>query len=370
MSQSTEISKQAVYDDRCFTQTPKYAVNLSGTSINNSPFQAISANASQMSFQIQIPSETVYVSRDVQLTSDCYLAVNVTVAGTFAAGDPVLRFGQDCALSVYPIHCLTNTISATINNSTVTTNNADTMFEVLRMTDMGKNRRSRTTPTYLDTYASYNSAYGALNNPLGSYANSVSNEDMPNGAYYNVQFTMPDGSALPVSASPAYTSNGIAVNTDANGIPIGTVQAGPVLAPTYPLFIKFTSTEQILLSPFIFSGDEDSTGLFGIQNIQLLYTFSNPAITGLNGRVLRSTNVGGRTINSVNYNTGVTNIWGRSTVNVVTISPPLSLPLPPSSCVPYLEFPRFVSRVSGLSAGAYQSYGIASSNTITLPCIP
>jgi hypothetical protein len=375
MSQSSEILKLAVYDDRCFSVEPKYAVQLGGTAVTNTPFRVIGANNQQLSFQAQISSEGVYVDRSILLTASAYLSVQVAVAGTFAVGDPVAVWGNDMALSVYPLHTLTNTISATINNTTITTNNADTMYEILRLVDMEKSRAQSTCPSYLDTYANYDDGYLALNSPLNGFANAVSPDRVPNGAYYNVAFTNAAGVDLLTLYNPAgpntfVDSLGQTITFNAQGIPVGTNNATPALIRTYGLYFRFTSTEQVLMSPFIFSADEDRQGMAGIQNIQLLYTMNNPGmINAANGRVLRTTSRGGRTFSALAYNSTKTS-YTDGVINVTTISPPMSLNagLPAVSMVPYLENPRYVTNfntplIPGINSGV-------ATQTITLPSIP
>lgn len=370
---SADIEKLAVFDDRIVQSRPKYAVEKGALSLTNSPFNAIAANGSQHTYQIQVPSENVFVDRAVDWTSVCYLAVNVAVAGAFNAGDIVLRFGRDCALAPFPLHSLTQTLTATINDTTTTMNTNDVLREVLRLTDLKKNREQRTCPTYLDTFQNYNDADGALNSPLNGYSNAVSADSVPNGAYYDVWFTDATGNQL--SGAGNYTSGGVLVNY-VNGVPVGTNQAGGALATSYPIFIAFRSTEKVILSPFIFSDiHEDETGLFGVQNIQLVFNMNTPQLTGLNGRVLRSTSQGGRTLSNLSYNTqasvnGNQSPFGGSVVNVQFLTPSLDLALPPKSVVPYMEFPRYVSAVNGLNIAPQSMATGVQSQTITLPQIP
>jgi hypothetical protein len=62
------ISKIAVYDPRLQQDEPAYAVQKGALSVSVAPFQAISANSSQMTFQVLVPSLNVFVDRKLQLS--------------------------------------------------------------------------------------------------------------------------------------------------------------------------------------------------------------------------------------------------------------------------------------------------------------
>ena len=63
------IAKIAVYDSRLIQDEPVYAVQKGALSVSVAPFQAISANSSQMTFQVLVPSLNVFVDRKIQLST-------------------------------------------------------------------------------------------------------------------------------------------------------------------------------------------------------------------------------------------------------------------------------------------------------------
>ena len=365
---SADIEKLAVFDDRIVQSRPRYAVEKGALSVTNSPFSAIGLSASQQTYNINVPSENVFIDRAVEWSSTCALQFQVTIANDPAlVGQPVVVFGRDCALSAFPLHSLTQTLTATINDTTTTMNTGDVLYEVLRLTDYKKNRAQRTCPTYLDTYKSYDRAFGAVNNPLGDFSTACDSGSVPNGAYYNVYFTDATGQAL--------TGNGVYNDGTNNinytqGVPV--VTGAPITS--YRIFVRFRSTEKIVLSPFVFSDTHESdTGLFGIQNIQLVMNMNSPSQTATSGRVLRSTTRAGRTISQVAYNATVSggSPFTDSRVNVQFLTPSLDIPLPPKSVVPYMEFPRFIYNQSFSTPIAIGGTATGvQSQTITLPQIP
>ena len=374
---SGDIEKLAVFDARIVQSRPKYAVEKGALSLTNAPFNAIAATTSQHTYNIYVPSENVYVDRGLLWSSDCFMSFTTAVAGApLVVNTPLVQYGVDWSLRSFPLNALCSTLTATINDTTSVINTQDVLNEVLRLTDYKKNRLQRTCPTMLDKYASYNDAYGAVNNPIGGYENATDFSEVPNGAYYDVVYTAQNGTLLGGTlAAPQVIRNGaiqppltpiapvaggnayIAIN----GIPCSDgVNAGP-----YTIFTKWRSTEKLVLSPFTFADvHEWDTGLFGINNIQLVMNLrSDPS------RTIRSTTKNGRTISAVAYNTAPTNgAFQNSVVNVQFLTPSLDVPLPPKSVVPYMEFPRYIS--TGFQAISAGQSAQLQSQTITLPQIP
>jgi hypothetical protein len=68
-----EIEKIAVYDARIIQDPPKYAVQKGALSVSTSSFQANAANASQLSFQVLVPSLNVFTDRKIELNSSAYV---------------------------------------------------------------------------------------------------------------------------------------------------------------------------------------------------------------------------------------------------------------------------------------------------------
>jgi hypothetical protein len=254
--------------------------------------------------------------------------------------------------------------------------NTDSVLqEVLRLTNYKKNRVARTCPSMLDKYASYNDAFLAVNNPLASFLDATEAAEVPNGAWYDLIFTKPDGSAL--GAGPGYYLSGSLAVGFVNGIPVRTGTAGlPVVPPVegayvvdgvqaYPLFIRFRSAEKLVLSPFIFADSAEwETGLWACNNIQIVANFRSSV-----ARVIRSTTAGGRTLSAVGFNTSVPSPFNDAKLNVQYLTPSLDVPLPPKSSIPYLEFPRYVTTATATSVDAGGKFDVRS-QTIVLPQIP
>ena len=376
---SADIEKMTVMDGRIVQSRPKYAVEKGALSLTNAPFNAIAATQSQMTFNVYVPSENVFVDRKVQWSVGCYQQFTVKkcvpatgLATVWASANVVITPGVDFALTAFPINSLCATLQATINDTTVILNSQDVLKEVLRLTDYKKNRLVRTSPTMLDKYTSYNDAYGANNNPLGAYNDSTDYDNVQNGAYPSLWFTDSAGNINPATYSGGTDLSGATYAIGcATGVPIVTVTGGSV-QPGYalPIYVYWEATEPIVLSPFVFSDHcEWETGLFGINNIQLVANLQPASQL----RTFRSTWQNGRQIvpGSIAFNSSVSGgVFKNTTLNVQFLTPSLDVPLPPKSVVPYMEFPRYISNASNGASLAPGASVQLQSQTITLPTIP
>ena len=380
---ASESSKFTVYDDRIIQSKPEYSVFKGGESVTNTPFRAISANSSQINFNCNVPSPNIFVDRAVDWTCTTALSFlvkitnggsNANIPNTVGASSyPVVTFGTDCSLSAFPNHAMTQTMTGTINDVVVSMNTAELLAQLLRLTDYQKNLHQRTCPAMLDNYAKYDDGFQSNNSPLNSYYCSAPNSYSTNGSYGKLAFCDPNtGLALPLvgaGSNSSYTFGGVQVWFD-GGIPQcgngnGTACTGlnTALAAGIPVGVIFTSTEKLVLPPFIFSDSQEmSTGLFGINAFQIIMNLTSS--DGIQ-RLIRSTTKNFRAISNVAF-AGNTPI-SKSVLNVIFITPNLSVPLPAISSVPWLEAPRYTTAVTSMLAGTSQ---VVSSNNIVLPCIP
>jgi hypothetical protein len=363
---AADIEKFSVYDPRVYSKPSAYAVEKGSLSLTNSVYKAISATASQHNFNITVPSQNVFVDRAIQWTSYFYLSFTVPSAGLAGVvGDPVVQFGRDCALTALPLHSMVQTSQASINDTSVILNTSDVLLEILRLTDYKRNRMARTAPTMLDRYGSYNDAYQAVNSPLASYLDFVTEGEMPNGAWADIQFV--DANGAPLGAA-AYVSGGVTVNTVLLGgqyYPVRTLQGGGAEPASYPIFVKCRSSENLVLSPLIFAdGFEYSTGLFGINAIQVVLNMKSDV-----SRVLRYSTGAGRVLQNVALYSVQGSPFSGSELAVQFLTPSLDLQLPAKSSIPFQQFPRYITTNQGVTIAAGAQTEINSS-TVTLPSIP
>jgi hypothetical protein len=399
---SADIEKVAVFDSRIVQSRPKFAVDKGALSVTNAPFQALSQTSSQHTYSVQVPSETTFVDRAVNWSSQVGIAITIT--GTFVAGSTYTIGQQGTSTATtdsfwgwcaFPLQSLTSTIQATINDTNVVLNSSDVLKEVLRLVDIRANTLQRTTPTKLDTYASALDDARFVNSTYGSYLNSgVIQEEAPNswawtsgdarygGSTYTPYVTQSSGSAVVMNTAIAVSTGSTASWTAVGGGTTSTLQfnydgsltlvVATANITSFTIYVAPYFTEKLVLSPFVFSDiHERDTGLFGIQNIQFVMNMRNPADCRLvRQRQNSAYSSGGNAsyVVSSAYNTAGST-FQNSRLDVVFLTPSLSLPLPPKSVVPYMEYPRYITSNAG-TIGSGATNQTFSTQTITLPQIP
>jgi hypothetical protein len=357
-----DVSKYSVVDPRIVQQKPKYAVEKGALSITNQTFSAIANSASQQTFQVQVPSENIFVDRAVDWENEASVVVTLAYGATAGAGSlpaggtgpgPLFTPGVDFSLAPFPITQSVSTLQSTINDQSLSINMADVLPQVLRLADLSKTRMVRTCPTMLDRYYDVKSAAIYANSPVGGWDKAFASDEVPNGAWDTLEFYVPSvaGSGGPIQVVGGLPYRG------------GTGAAGG--AGTLNVGVRFRTVEKLVLPPFIFADEHQlSTGLFGVQNMQFTMNFNQP------GRSLRivpkadvTPTVAWDAANSANGSP-----FSTAKVQVQFLTPSLDVPLPAKSIVPWMEFPRYISPVASSES---VSGGFAlQSQTITLPLIP
>jgi len=382
---ASEVSKYSVFDPRIIQQKPKFAVEKGASSISNVSVQAQTADSSSCQFNVQVPSENVFVDRAVQWQATAVAVITVALtAGTLdiPAGTPLTGL---IAPAAFPLHQAVNQMSATINDATVTMNTQDVLPQVLRLADLADSRRQRTCPTMLDRYAKYPDSRIVKNTPLLAWDETKNSDEVANGGFNGFYFATDDTGVTPAVgtiAAPVTAGNVRYVNGQPQLAADLNVAAA---ARTLTFYAVVSSVEKLLLSPFMFADqDELSTGLFGVQNFQVQMNMApSPARAfraSLDTTLFRVET--GKALDASfsaltttwSQNGGKSDLWvTQPSLAVQFLTPSLDVPLPPKSIVPYQEYPRYISTPS-VAVPASTSLLTAgtqlTSNTITLPNIP
>jgi len=385
---AAEIEKFSVFDPRIIQTRPKYAVEKGALSVSNVSFQAQTADLSSCQFNVQVPSENVFVDRAVEWQGVQVATLTVLLTAPAGIDIPANTPLQGLvAPAAFPLHQSTTQMSATINDATVTVNTQDVLPQILRLSDMRDARRQRTCPTMLDRYAKYPDSSVVSNSPLLTWSETAESDSVANGGFNGFYFATNAGGATPQPVLGAGTPTGGVGGSDPgtvsylNGQPYLTLALARTQTRVLTFYVAVASVEKLLLPPFIFSDQrESSTGLFGVQNFQVQMNLTGPS------RVFRVSTTK-TVLNSVG---GVlapfsapTLAWGagsfsgpwvtKPSLAVQFLTPSLDVPLPPKSIVPYMEFPRYITTPGDViaSSATYLSAGSdLQSQTITLPNIP
>lgn len=363
MSLMPEIQKVPVLDSVLNSQEARYAVAVGASQVTNTPYTNNNGSSTSIQqFMVQSPDYSTRVERGMDWSAYIYLSFVCTVTGAFAVNDPVCVMGRDIALAPYPLGTLINQNVVQINNSSISLDTGLLSRELLRLSDRDQSRLMKTCPAMLDRYASMNDAYGAINNSMASFLDSTDAMHVPNGAWPDFDFTDPTGAVL--SGAGTYTSGGININY-VNGVPVGTSNGG--LSTVYNIFVRFRSSEKLMISPFAFSDQyEWDTGLFNVQNIKVQMTLQAPSV----GRTIRNATSNGRTLSALAFNSTATNgAIQESQLNVLFYTPRDVSSQPKQSVVPYMEYVAQAVQSSNAAMASGASSTIVS-QTIQLSGTP
>ena len=161
---SSDYKTVLITDDRIanLTDSISYAVVKGAQQITTAQFKATTQSQSSIVFNVVVPSLETVIDRRVMIRS----TITLKITGYAAVDHNLINYGTRDCLAPFPLHQLINTMSATINNNTVSCNTRDVLPAVLRMLDNRELARyNNTTPVMYDTYLNYKDmAVSGVNN--------------------------------------------------------------------------------------------------------------------------------------------------------------------------------------------------------------
>ena len=294
---SSDFEKVLVLDDRLGAITDKisYAVTQGGQNITSASFKAISETPQAQIYNIQVPSLETILDRRVLWSSRVTLKVSMGAMGRGTAADKsgisanefLVNYGVTDALAAFPLHSLVNTMSATINNNTVTTNMQDVLPLLLRMLDPEELAKYEGhTPTTLDYLASYKDGCDRMDFILGTagaadtirpvvYTPANAEADLSGntrvfGTKTQKFISYPnnvlgfDQNRIAGSSHNHKPRGTWSINRIYGKDSAGLIQA--VLLADEDVYVEFDVCEPLLLSPFTL-GQPDHPGFYGISNL-------------------------------------------------------------------------------------------------------
>ena len=170
MSTSADFERILMKDDRigCITDQIKYGVLKGGQNVTSQVFNAISKSTSAHVFNIAVPSLETIISREVLWAVQLTFQINVANGRAQYPGMFAVNYGVTDSLAPFPLHQLVNTMTATINNNSVSMNVQEVLPALLRMCDIDELAEyDSTTPTTLDYLASYRDGVEPLKYQIG-----------------------------------------------------------------------------------------------------------------------------------------------------------------------------------------------------------
>ena len=358
-------------------------------------FTATTQSASSIVFNIQIPSENIVIDRHLLMQSTITLDLTLSsslIDGFNATPAPksvlVFDYGLTDSLQVFPLNSLCTTQQMSINNATVSQNTKDILPMLLRMYDRRKlNRYNSLCPSLPDSfYSEYISGLGASNNVLSGYNNQSLDEDfVPRGAF-PVQI-------LNVIHSYQY-NDGTAYQTVYDS---SLVMIESTIYNKWEIVIQFTTTEPfICLPPWINTNSNNQAGLVGVNNLSCnfnidstcsrVFSTANKFISnialGATSTAMTTpdlTSIETITINGNDYIAYTSTTAGSSInafqssqllFNFLSLQPEQYKKISSKNCVPYLDYPRYLSSQQSTVTIASKGSSTLTSQSLQLNQIP
>lgn len=249
---SQDIKTVLVKDSRIrdITSELTYGVESGASSNTYQSFNAVSVGKSSLVFNVQVPSESIIVSRELLLKTTISVKIKITKV---PVGHTAFNYGVTDSLQAFPFNSLCSTLSAQINNTNVSVNLQDVLPSLLRMNDSRHlYRYNGMTPSLPDqAYKLFSDGVLANNSPLSGY----------NNASYDVD-------QLPRGAHPV-TIGTIDHKIDGGGSDNSLVSTN--LDDSWEIPLDVEVCEPLFLSPFIF-GDSpyNKQGFVGLNALNLV----------------------------------------------------------------------------------------------------
>jgi len=342
---SETFEKILVKDDRlgCITPKVKFQVLKGGQNITCQPFKAISETKASHVYNVTVPSLETIISREVLWQST--VTLKITTTNKFDE-DFAVNYGVTDALAPFPLHSLVTTMTATINNNTVSQNIMDTLPILLRMVDAEEFAKyDCMTPTALDYLADYKDGVHRMEFQLdqneggglcaflrgttepattGSTTQSTRTTSFISHPNNSLSFDMNRPAATAYYHKPRGAWKLEALYAlDSSG-----TRKIPIRTDTV-VYAQFRVTEPLLMSPFIFGSGYGKQGFYGVQTMNF-----NMNINPNAGRAWRSAVfAGSKTVEVEKFDD--------SKLLFQFLTPHASDMLDPRNVVPFYEFPVY-----------------------------
>lgn len=307
-----------------------------------------SISNSNIVFSMPPPSPNIAMDRRLML----YCVFRLTFVGTSTAADQFLLNINKDAPRCFPLSSAIDTLSATINNSTVTVNMADVIHPLTRFNTSNKikNRLYGQSFSYPDQSALYSQLDGSMRNPLGGYGDSNDEDTNARGGHANY-----------VIVSQTVVIGGV-------------TQAQPALAAGQVMttVVDLACCEQFMcLSPF-YASEKDHSAFIHVNSLDLTVNFLSQAQNRLWSRSELSPPVTISYIvgNQPNGPTSFASTSGNQPYVLATYYTPRELdiiPLDVPLTYPFYEYQRYPTDLGNIVANQQFT---AVSNAVQLNTIP
>ena len=209
---------------------PEFSILKGSRTRTYQPYVCVNTSNSSTQWSIIPPDPTTVINRNI------YLAMPVKITLSRPGGGPgnVLDYGNTDAFKAYPLASVMSTLSATLNNLSVSCPVSDVMPWLARYSTYCEDERSFYSqfPSYQDRSQSYDELVNTLENPLGGF---------------------------PANSTPYSFKRG--------QFPVTIISNTPTSAEIVAVIV-----EPLFMSPFLFKGEREP-GFYGIRNFTLNITW-------------------------------------------------------------------------------------------------
>lgn len=202
-------------------------------------FDATSKSSSSLEFNILVPGQNAYWNRQVYIETSTVFKFDVLNQSNAlgASFPPTMRIGRDIATCGFPLNSLLQTVTTSINGSTITTQQNQIMPLVRRLIGANeKNRKLMPCPSGVGQFADNSDAGYTESNEIVAMGRTF-DRPAPNSAFRVMEFGNYSGTTF-----TPYASDG---TTDPSWVGTG---AGK--------YCRITTREPLLAAPFITTNDE------------------------------------------------------------------------------------------------------------------
>lgn len=331
-----------------------YSVQSGAAQSTYQQYNATSASPTNVSFSIQPPSESTVLDRNIFVNALIQFTITIPAGGhdSVPIGTNMMQYGLRESFAAFPFNSLITTATATFNNCSVSLNQDDVFAAYLRMLDNDELQKYQAmTPVLPDNYKQYQSAVGAVNNPLASYTNGISQKCcLPRGCH-------------PVAIQLLATGTGHGGAGDANPINLNNDNR-------FVFTITATFTEPLFVSPFLFAGcPQNDAGILGLNNLNIVLNLDAQMSRFWSSGLANSAGVGGAGGAAIQYNLAmVANPVVSLYVNYLTLQ--TTQLVETKNVLPYVDVPRYITGVANtpnIAAGAQASFSIQNIQLQQIP---
>jgi hypothetical protein len=375
MSALSDFTNVLVKDSRIagITDQLSYSVQSGASSNTYQSFPAVSKTNSQLSFNIQVPSENIIVNREILLraTLDFTMYIKVQAQDTQALN----LCGED-ALSPFPLNQLFTTASAQINNTNVSCNTADILPIILQLADQRElSTYNDMCPALLDTfYAKFADTFISDAGSVGTHGASTTTgivaaypQTATSSLYQRPANNSPLAGYNQQSLDGAYRPRGafplrVVSIRRSSATAASNVAYSLAAGDEFYVALQVDVVEPIIgLSPFTYGNNQfNKAGLVGINNMNFVFNVDSTLSRLMCNAVSEDTadtqtyykllTCGHST--ATGLTSGTTDLFNRAELLINFLSSQPTDLIPARNVVPYVDLPRFITTASNSIATA------------------